>query len=47
MAVELEISIYQIQHSSFGINIDFWLLGPSRLGAVLGVVAHFLAVIAD
>ena len=36
-----------MQHNSFGIGFDSWLLGPSGLGAVFGVMAHFLAVITD
>ena len=36
-----------MQHNSFGIGFDSWLLDPGRLGAMLSVVAHFLAVIAD
>ena len=47
---EKKISIYQynaIQHNSFGIGFDSWLLGPGWLGAMLCEVAHFLAIEAD
>ena len=36
-----------MQHNSFGISFDSWLLDPGRLGAVFSEMAHFLAVIAD
>ena len=45
-----KISIYQyntIQHNSFGIGFDSWLLGPRGLAAVFCEMAHFLAVVAD
>ena len=36
-----------MQHNSFGIGFDPRLLGPGRLAAIFGVMAHFLAVITD
>ena len=47
MATKLKNIDISMQHNSFGIGFDSWLLGPSGLGAVFGVMAHFLAVIAD